>query len=309
MNISLDKAALLLKEGHVVAVPTETVYGLAASIASPRAIEAIFALKKRPQDNPLIIHVESIEQILPYVKEVPFCFDALAEAFWPGPLTMIIPIIPSAIPSNVRAGLMTAGFRIPSHPSARQLLKAVGPLAMPSANLSGRPSATSADHVHEDFGVDFPVLEGSVSDHGVESTILYYKEGEWMVARLGALPPEEIEKILGYVPPIIEKGKKVICPGQQYRHYAPKAKLLMDGKSLYAVDCLVGFGDRQYPEGKRVVAWGVSTDAKEVAANLYAVLRKLDQEGVQAAWVDMDFPKEGLWITIAERLHRAAVSS
>jgi len=147
MRINLEQAISKIQLGEVVAIPTETVYGLAASLALPEAIQLIFDLKKRPLNNPLIIHVCSTSQIKEYTSELPPDFDRLADFFWPGPLTMIIPIQCHLVPQIVRANLCTAGFRIPQHPLAQQLMHFTGPLVMPSANLSGKPSATSAAHV------------------------------------------------------------------------------------------------------------------------------------------------------------------
>lgn len=308
MRISVDEAAYLLQTGKIVGVPTETVYGLAASLTCPDAINNIFALKNRPQSNPLIIHVASVEQITPHAKTLPLGFHELAEAFWPGPLTLVIPIDTETIAPQVRAGLATAAFRVPNHLLTQLLIEKTGPLAMPSANLSGRPSSTSPTHVEEDFGSGFPILDGGSCVKGLESTILYYQKDEWVIARLGALSAEAFQLVLGYKPSMIDKGTPQLCPGQFHRHYAPQAKLLV-GKEIPSkdADCIIGFSDRSYPPGKPLITWGASTDVETVAANLYHVLRQLDKEGISTAWVDTDFPAEGLWTTIAERLHRAAM--
>lgn len=306
MRISLEQAADLLRAGHVVAVPTETVYGLAACLDRPAAIEKIFALKRRPQENPLIIHVADRSAIDLYATDYPPNFELLAKSFWPGSLTVILPVN-ALVPSIVRAGLPTAGFRVPAHETTRTLLRKTGPLVMPSANFSGRPSATSPEHVEEDFGKNFPVLDGGKCPKGVESTILLYQENQWVVVRLGALPPEAFQSVLGYQPRFVQKraGSAPLCPGQLFRHYAPSASLLM-GKLEQSVQYILGFKERQYPEDKRIIILGSIQKPEEVAENLYQSLRQLDLEGATAAWVDMDFPREGLWQTIAERLLRAA---
>lgn len=307
MKISLEKAADSLKSGQVAAVPTETVYGLAASLNSPSAIEKIFALKGRPLANPLIIHVADRQAIDPYVIEYPPQFELLADAFWSGPLTMILPVN-SAVPPLARAGLPTAGFRVPSLPLTQSLLRLTGPLVMPSANLSGRPSATSLAHIEEDFGAAFPVLDGGICQKGVESTILLYQEGEWVIVRLGALAPEAFKPVLGYDPSVIQKKteSKPLCPGQLYRHYAPRARLLLGAASdLNSAPFVIGFKERNYPQGKKVILLGSLNHPEEAAENLYNSLRQLDLEKAAEAWVDMDFPRHGLWQTIAERLMRA----
>jgi L-threonylcarbamoyladenylate synthase len=308
MRITVDQAANILQTGGVIGAPTETVYGLAASLSCPEAIDKIFALKKRPQDNPLIIHVATVEQIIPFAKTFPPRFHELANAFWPGPLTLIIPIDPETVVQQVRAGLPTAGFRIPNHVLTGLLIEKTGPLAMPSANLSGRPSSTTLTHVEEDFGSDFPVLDGGSCVKGLESTILCYREegSRWSIARLGALSAEAFEPVLGYKPSLIDKNTERLCPGQFHRHYAPKAKLLLGTTPNLEPDCIVGFSDRSYPSGRLLMTWGTSTDPEAVAANLYHVLRQLDKQDIQTAWVDTDFPSDGLWATIAERIRRAA---
>ncbi len=308
MRISLSQAISALQSGQVIAVPTETVYGLAASLGHLEAIERIFALKGRPLVNPLIIHVSDFQDIKEEVTHYPPGFEALAETFWPGSLTCILPINPSRVPYLVRAGLPTAGFRVPDLALTRTLLKATGPLVMPSANLSGRPSATRLEHVEEDFGKDFPVLEGGFCLKGVESTILLYQEPEWVIVRLGALAAELFQPVLGYQPRFVQKTEDAhpLCPGQLFRHYAPRAHLILgDLIALAKAPFVLGFKERDYPAGKRVILLGSLSHPEEVAENLYQALRQLDQEGASQAWVDMDFPRKGLWRTIAERLSRA----
>lgn len=309
MRISFDETIQLLKKGEVVAVPTETVYGLAASLEHLAAIEKIFLLKGRPKANPLIIHIASAQLLKHYVTEFPPGFEELARAFWPGPLTCILPIDPSKIPTIVRAGLLTAGFRIPSFGLTLDLLKQTGPLVMPSANLSGRPSATCPEHIEEDFGKEFPLLEGGNCQRGVESTILLYRESEWVIVRLGALSAVDFFPILGYAPSFQQKRDDLqpLCPGQAFRHYAPKARLFLgNSHEMEKSECVLGFRERIYPNNKRVFLLGSIDDPKEVAYHLYDVLRQLDVEEVENAWIDMNFPKEGLWLTIYERLHRAS---
>lgn len=308
MRLNLSQSISALRSGEVIAVPTETVYGLAASLEHPEAIERIFTLKGRPRANPLIIHVADMRDIEKYVVSFPPHFEEIVNAFWPGSLTCILPVR-SNVPSNVRAGLPTAGFRVPDFELTRNLLKETGPLVMPSANLSGRPSATRPEHVEEDFGTDFPVLDGGNCAKGVESTILLYQDPEWVIVRLGALAPELFAPILGYQPRFEQKSHEAqpLCPGQMYRHYAPRAQLLLgDSSNLAKAPVVLGFKERKYPQEKRVILLGSVSNPEEVAENLYRVLRQLDQEGINLAWIDIDFPRHGLWLTIAERLFRAA---
>lgn len=304
MRLSLTQAIQRLLAEEVLAIPTETVYGLAASLSSEKSIDQVFALKKRPLTNPLIIHTASCEQIFPLIQSLPKGFEELSEAFWPGPLTLILPIQEEKILPRVRANLPTAAFRIPSLKLTRELLQATGPLIAPSANLSGTPSSTSPEHVERDFGADFPVLDGGKAEHGLESTILAFKEGEWRLARLGAIPAEAFLLCLGYMPkPYKGSENAPLCPGQHFRHYAPKARLHLESDFSQA-SLVLGFSDRSYPV--RSISLGSSNDPEEAAKRLYDALRQLDLDQEREVWVDMDFPDTGLWASIRERLLRAS---
>jgi L-threonylcarbamoyladenylate synthase len=308
MRIRIDEGVELLKSGKVIGVPTETVYGLAASLYQPSAIENIFLIKGRPSNNPLIIHVDSAEKIEEYVLALPSDFIKLAQAFWPGPLTLVLPVIETSVPNIVRAGLSTAAFRIPNHLITRELLQKTGPLVMPSANISGRPSSTTADHVEQDFGKKFPVIDGGACQQGLESTILYFSDHQWQLIRLGALSPEAFLPVLGYHPKVIKptKDQNPICPGQLFRHYAPKAKLHLCFDQKDCKDIVIGFSDRKYPLAKQVFVLGASDNANEVAENLYSILRQLDENNIDQVSVDMDFPSQDLWLTIKERFLKAS---
>jgi L-threonylcarbamoyladenylate synthase len=309
MRISIAQAQEKLLVDEVVAIPTETVYGLAAKLDRPEAIRKIFELKGRSLKNPLIIHVSDVSDVLSYAMNLPPHFQALTEAFWPGPLTLIIPIKTDLIPSIVRANLPTAGFRMPNHSLALKVIQTVGPLVMPSANLSGKPSSTQMEHIEKDFGLDFPVLDGGACQAGLESTILHYQNSRWTIIRLGALSADVFEPILGYKPAYQKnvKDNEVICPGQLFRHYAPQAKLILGNlERIHEADFILGFKERVYPLKKRLLYLGSLDHPHEVAENLYAILRQLDLEGAKVAWIDTNFPETGLWQTIAERLSRAA---
>lgn len=310
MRVTFEEGSKRLGNGEVLAIPTETVYGLAASLNAPRAIEEIFLLKRRPADNPLIIHLGSKDEIGTYAQNLPEEVQALAARFWPGPMTLVLEANQDIVPPSVRANLPTAAFRVPSHPLTRQLVGSVGPLVAPSANLSGFPSATCAQHIEEDFGEDFPTLDGGECSFGVESTILVYDvDGKWKVARQGVLIAEDFESVLGYAPELLglSQDKGVLCPGQFHRHYAPRAELKLgyDGY-LGTPETVVGFSDRHYPGADAIFLLGPSTAPEVVTQKLYDTLRRLDKEGCEKAFVDMEFPREGLWKTIHERLIRAA---
>lgn len=306
MKINLDRAVELIKEGNVLAVPTETVYGLAASLYCEKAVKEIFHIKGRPSNNPLIIHVNSLEDIFSFIKEneknrLHFELHLLAKKFWPGPLTLVLPVEKTLIFESVRAGLSTAAFRIPSHLLTRELLKKTGPLVMPSANRSGRPSATEYRHIENDFGKDFPVLDGGICKCGLESTILINQEGRWEIARLGILIPEDFESTLGYVPKILQKTDSILCPGQLHKHYSPKCRLEKEG------DIVLGYRNRIYLNKKKVYYLGDLEDPFTVAESLYRTLRKLDEDSIESVFLDLEIPEIGLWKTIRERLERAAI--
>lgn len=308
MHVDSQKACEFLLQGQPVALPTETVYGLAAPINDREAIEKVFQLKGRPKNNPLIVHLSSIEQLQAYTDTLEEDIYALMKAFWPGPLTVVLPVKAETIPENVTCGLSTAGFRIPNHPLTLDIISKVGPLVMPSANLSGRPSSTRADHVEADFGVDFPVVDGGECAHGLESTIVIKDHGKWLVLRQGSIPLTSLAFVLEEAP-VREEAKgeeQPLCPGRLYRHYAPQARLFLDSEQIDQTRTILGFSDREYPKGYTLYSLGNSAHPEEVAARLYAALRELDQHKVASAWVDMNFPREGLWETIFERLVRAS---
>lgn len=224
------QAAALLRAGEVVGIPTETVYGLGADALNGAAVRKIFAAKGRPSDNPLIVHIADLEQIKALVTAVPQAAHALAEAYWPGPLTIILPKA-ACIPDEVSCGLDTVGIRLPAHPLAREIIRAAGtPIAAPSANTSGRPSTTTAAHVLEDMnGKIAAVVEGGACAVGVESTVVSLAGEKPRLLRPGGISLEQLEAVLGEVEvdralrESIGAEEKVSAPGMKYRHYAPKA--------------------------------------------------------------------------------------
>ena len=303
MRISLNDALSLLQQGNVVAIPTDTVYGLAADMNNPQAVNSIFEIKNRPQDKPLIVLFSQFSQIASWILEIPPGFNDLATKFWPGALTLIVPIDTQMISSTIRSNLPTAGFRIPHHPLLIELLNHFGPLVAPSANLSGKPSATTPEHVEQDFGKDFPVLDGGPCAKGVESTLLMFQGNEWKIVRQGAVLSSEIEGVLGYAPKIF--NEKASNP-----QYSSKASLILgntpyDGK----IKTVLGFSDRSYPSAEKIFLLGPLSQPDLIAQKLFSLLREIDTESVQEIWVDMDFPKEGILAAVAERLEKAARKS
>lgn len=284
-------------------MPTETVYGLAGDAANAVAIARIYEAKGRPAFNPLIAHVHDTQAAL---KEG--VFDeralALAGAFWPGPLTLIVPAAPQGqVCELARAGLTTVGLRVPGHPVARSLLKRFdGPLAAPSANRSGRLSPTMAEHVRGEFA-EQPVLilDGGACVAGVESTIVAVLPDQPVrLLRPGAIPRAELEAIAG---PLSEgKTPGLVAPGQQTSHYAPRAELRLNAVDARAGEVLLAFGSEAPPHAMNLSGSG---DLVEAAANLYRMLRALDASGAAVIAV-MPIPEEGLGEAINDRLRRAA---
>ncbi len=223
------RAVQLLKQGHVVAFPTETVYGLGAPIFDPDAVAAIFELKRRPSDNPLIAHIATLDQIHEIAIDIPPLFFVLAQAFFPGPLTLILKKHP-AVPSIVSGGMDTIAVRMPQDPIARRLIAEVGqPLVAPSANLSGKPSATHCEHVLEDFmGSLKAVIDGGPTELGIESTVVSLLQDPPQLLRPGSITKEQIEDVIGYLIEQADSHVKegpVTSPGMKYRHYAPLTPL------------------------------------------------------------------------------------
>lgn len=195
MKISFEKAKQLIRSGHVVAVPTETVYGLAASIQFPDAVTKIFDIKGRPADKPLIVHISSYAQLQEIVKTVPKSFEKIKK-FWPGPLTVVFEANLEKVPEIVRAGGTTVAIRIPGHELLLKFIEQTGPLAAPSANISGHPSPTSAEDVLDNLGDDFAVLDGGACQYGVESTLIKLNDQSWELLREGAVSKADLDKSL-----------------------------------------------------------------------------------------------------------------
>ena len=260
-------AAEYLQKGELVAFPTETVYGLGAPIFNPDAIRKIYLAKGRPSDNPLIAHISSLDQIHQIARDIPPEFDLLAKAFFPGPLTVVLKKHPS-VPAIVSGGLDTIAVRMPSHPIAQQLIEAVGqPLVAPSANLSGKPSSTTAQHVVVDFeGKIKAVIDGGATEYGIESTVVSLVSDPGIL-RLGAVPKAEIEQVLGM--PLCEATDehKLSSPGTRYRHYAPAASI-----KLFESQKEMETHLKEHPNLRR---W---TNPDITLVNLYALLRQADDE-------------------------------
>ncbi len=299
---AISAAGMLLRQGGLVAFPTETVYGLGADATNGEAVAAIFAAKARPRINPLIVHVKDTAQA---TEHAVFSAEAqaLAEAFWPGPLTLVLPRRASTpISLLVSAGLETIAVRAPSHPVAAKLIAAAGvPLAAPSANPSGRISPTRARHVAEGLGdrLDM-ILDGGPTPVGIESTVIGFSENGPLMLRPGGVPREVIERIVGPLK-APASGSPVSSPGQLASHYAPRASLRLNAGEALPGEILLGFGPSA---SGGVLNLSPSGSLPEAAANLFAMLRALDAEADAIAV--MPIPATGLGEAINDRLQRAA---
>lgn len=300
--MSIEDAVEALRRGELVAFPTETVYGLGADAANPHAVARVYAAKGRPQFNPLIAHVLSAADAEAHATLHPTA-RALAERFWPGPLTLVALRKPdSAVCDLACAGLSTIALRAPSHPIARELIGAFGgPIVAPSANRSGHVSATTAHHVMLDLGdmVDV-ILDGGPSGIGLESTIVAVDaEGKATLLRPGAIAREQIEPITG---PLAAAKGSIEAPGMMASHYAPRARMRLDVDAPATGESYLAFGASAPAGGLTLSASG---DLVEAAANLYAHLRALDAAGASVISV-APIPHGGLGEAIRDRLARAA---
>lgn len=316
----LRQAAQRLREGGLVAMPTETVYGLAADATNDRAVAAIFAAKGRPAFNPLIVHVNTQDEAAALVEMNDLARD-MAARFWPGPLTMVLPRRDgSPLSLLTAAGLPTQAIRIPAHPVARGLIAALGrPVAAPSANLSGQISPTTAQHVVAGLGARAGlVLAGGKCDVGLESTVMDMTGDVPVILRHGAVTADDVRMHAGDVAFATEAGADgtVKSPGQLLRHYAPRTPLRLQAVDIAPDEALLAFGSvrfmgvrggghvRDLPEG-RVMNLSETGDLYQAAANLFAMLHALDAGGFARIAV-MDVPETGLGLAINDRLRRAA---
>ncbi len=322
----IDRAAALLREGKTVAIPTETVYGLAADAMDPVAVRAIFAAKGRPADNPLIVHIADVRDWSPLVKAIPEKAMRLAEVFWPGPLTIILPADPT-VPSETTGGLSTVAVRFPSHPVAQAVILRSGrALAAPSANRSGAPSPTNAKRVMEDMdGSTNAVLEGGDSEVGVESTVVDLCHEPPRLLRPGGITPEMLEQVIGpiEIDPAVTHAllanAVAASPGMKYKHYAPKATvhLVKGSASAYRafVDSHAGPGVMAlcFDEDKEMlsvpaVTYGRRNDPVAQAQQIFDALRQLDEQGAVTVYAACPQP-EGVGLAVYNRLLRAAAFS
>jgi len=318
---NIEKAGKLLKSGEVVGIPTETVYGLAADATNPDAVSKIFVAKGRPQDNPLIVHIADKDDIEKYAHDIPEIAYRIADKFWPGPLTMVLPK-KDIIPEVTSGGLNTVGIRFPSNTIAQKIIKSAGaPLAAPSANLSGKPSTTTAKHVYDDMnGRISAIVDGGACSVGVESTVISFSGEDVIILRPGFVSREDLLTIAENV--VIDKGvlsemsedSVVASPGMKYKHYSPKANVvIIDGE----YDDFLTFFEKNYSEGVYAMIFGNETNEFpyphffygktdcEQAVELFDKLRMADDMNAKTVYVRCP-SKDGVGLAVYNRLIRAA---
>ncbi len=309
----IDKAIQILNLDGLVAIPTETVYGLAGNIYSATAVKRIFDLKQRPSYNPLIVHIGSIEQLHDLVQDIPEKAKILADKFWPGPLTMVLKK-KEIVPDTVTAGKDTVAVRIPNHPVTLELLQLLDfPLAAPSANLFGLISPTQAEHVADYFKDDLPmILDGGNCQNGIESTIIGFENNEAVLYRLGSLSVEDIEDAIGSIKIKNKKEESPDAPGMLSKHYAPKTPTFLEEDVATLIkknkEKKIGLLLFDKPLETEIVYHqeivSKNRDLKEAASNLYAALHRLDKMNLDII-IAQKFPDYGLGKSINDRLTRA----
>lgn len=318
-----DHAGQVLREGGLVAIPTETVYGLAANALDPEAVKAIFTAKGRPQDNPLIVHISDYSQVKALVQSVDERLPALAERFWPGPLTVIMKKSP-LVPDVTSGGLDTVAIRMPSDPVAAAIINAAGvPLAAPSANSSGKPSPTKAEHVAADMdGKIDMIIDGGQCDIGVESTVITLVTEPPTLLRPGGVTPEELEEVLGEIkisPAVFEslkEGETAASPGMKYKHYSPAAKVILIKGNLRRTasyvrarndgsTCVLCFEGEESVFDCPAIIYGRKSDGLSQANGAFDALRRVDEKGFKTAFVRCPDPK-GVGLAVYNRLLRSA---
>lgn len=310
VGTSASEAAQLLSKGKLVAIPTETVYGLAGNALSADAVVSIFEVKGRPRFDPLIVHVPSWETAARYVKDVPPVAEKLARTFWPGPLTLLLPK-QDIIPDLVTSGLPRVGLRCPDHPLTREVLNAIDfPLAAPSANAFGYVSPTTAAHVKKQLSRKIPyILDGGPCKVGIESTIIGWELDQPVIYRLGGVSVEAIEQVTGPVIVQAYSSSRPQAPGQLQRHYAPAKPFYLGTIDelirQHKIDRPGILTFRSKRRGPHSFTLSPTGDLHEAARNLFGMLRELDQLDVQAV-VAEEVPDRGLGRAINDRLRRAA---
>ena len=301
-----QKAAELLQSGSIVAIPTETVYGLAADATNDQAVKAVYAAKGRPAHNPLIVHLQSADHVQHYAVMTPIA-KKLAKVFWPGPLTMILQLVPGqALSPLTTAGLDTVAIRVPDHTVTRNILAAAGvPLAAPSANPSGALSPTRPDHVAAALGNRVAlVVDDGATRHGIESTIIAAYDSKCRILRPGTITPDDISRALQEPVEVITSNPTIEAPGMEKRHYAPRTPLRLNAKTAMNNEGFLAFGTHPKHNHAPTLWLSRTGNLAEAAENLFHMLHQLDDKGCDKIAIS-PIPNTGIGVAINDRLKRA----
>ena len=322
----IKKQAELIKEGKTVIFPTETVYGLGANALDENAVKKIYEAKGRPSDNPLIVHIYNKEEVYNLAKDINEKAETIMEHFWPGPITIILNK-KDIVPYKTSGGLETVAIRMPSHSIAREIIKQAGvPIAAPSANISGRPSPTKADHVYEEMnGRVSGIVLGGDSNFGLESTVLDVTTDTPMILRPGSITKEDLEKVIGEVlidPSLARKedNDKAKAPGMKYTHYSPDADVyIVSGSEHDIIERINSLVEENEESGLKTGVMcleknkdnykgevlSLGNTLEEVGSNLFDALRQMDKMNIDIVYSE-EFPTDGVWQAIMNRLLKSA---
>lgn len=309
MNVSIEQAAKIIKEGNIVAIPTETVYGLAADCFNALAVEKTFTTKGRPADNPLIVHIYDVEQLSLLAQDIPEDALTLAGHFWPGPLTLILPK-KCSVPDVVTGGLATIAVRMPDHKTTLALIKKTGPLTAPSANKSGRPSPTKAIHIENEFNGEIPVIDGGDCAIGLESTVLDLNKKPYTILRPGSITASAIEKVLhSRVLRSSNSDEKIkSSPGTRYTHYKPSAEVCWFSSGSTPTDKDAYYITHSVKPDCALTLFFYDADFFELAKHLYDHFRTADHLGFHKICIE-ELPsdqKHPIIASLKDRINRAS---
>lgn len=302
MIINIIAAKDHLRHGELVAVPTDTVYGIAADMYNQQSILRLYSLKNRKSKKPLVIQLAQSSDLSKYLNFIPFDLDKITQRFWPGALTLVLPVKEEMVPGFIRAHLPTAAFRVANNDILRTLIGDYGPLAISSANPSGGKELNTADEVEDTFGKDFPVLHGDTDvGTGVASTVLAYVDASWVILRKGSLLLKDLCQVIGYNPPVVSsidyENKSYTISPQLHCIERP-----YDG----SIKVVVGFEGRQYPQAEKVISLGDISKPGDVKKAIIKTMHLIQSERHPHVWVDMNFPKTGLMKEVARILERSS---
>ncbi|MCH9632169.1 MAG: Threonylcarbamoyl-AMP synthase [Chlamydiae bacterium] len=302
MIINIVAAKDHLRHGEIIAVPTDTVYGIAADMYNQQSILKLYSVKNRKSKKPLVVQLAKSSDVTKYLSFIPFDLEKITQRFWPGALTLVLPVKEEMVPGFIRAHLPTAAFRVANNDILRSLIADYGPLAISSANPSGEKELASVDEIEKTFGKNFPVMQGdSEVGTGVASTVLAYVDASWVILRKGSLLLKDLCKVIGYNPPVVSSVDFV---NKSYT-ISPQLHCLeqpYDG----SIKVVIGFEGRKYPQAEKVICLGDISKPADVKKAIIKTMHLIQDERHPHVWVDMNFPKTGLMKEVARILERSS---